>query len=125
MTRPQVYSFMLKIKTVFVNFFKHLLKDSNEFYDYYIDSKTGHVYLEENKTCECRLHVNEEKKDRIELFENDFNMNLFDFSSLLQELTSPNRIPNVLDCFESKINSFILVKNILVTVFQIGVFISD
>ena len=116
---------MLKIQSIFENYFRNLLKYSNDFYDYYIHSESGHLFHCWNKNCECELFEKMEMNQKIDVLSNDFNISLIDFNRILNVNVNLDKIPNILDCYESKLQSLNVVKNILSTVFQIGVFISD
>ena len=116
---------MLKIQSIFENYFRNLLKYSNDIYDYYIDSESGHLFHCQNKNCECELFEKMEMNQKIDVLSNDFNISLIDFNRILNVNVNLNKISNILDCYESKLQSLNVVKNILSTVFQIGVFISD
>ena len=62
---------------------------------------------------------------KIDVLSNDFKISLIDFNRILNVNVNLNKIPNILDCFESKLQSLNAVKNILSTVIQIGVSIRD
>jgi hypothetical protein len=118
---------MMKIKSIFVNYLKYILKHSNALFDYYIDVESGHLYFDGNRDCECGIFDNfESKNEKINLDNHGGqNINLLNFNSFLNKKPNVDKVPNLLDCFESKINSLRLVNNLVTTIFQIGVFISD
>jgi hypothetical protein len=123
LNKPRIYSFMIKIHSIFENYFRHLL--IHDIYDYYIQIESGHLFYNSNKYCECELFEKIETNQKIDAFSNDFNINQIDFNRVLNNSVNSNKVPKILDCFESKLNSLNVVKNILSTAFQIGVFISD
>ena len=51
--KPLIYSFMIKIQSIFGNYLRNLLKHDS--FDYYIQSESGHLFYNGNKNCECDL----------------------------------------------------------------------
>ena len=116
---------MDKIKSIFTSYMKSLLKYSNNnLYDYYIDTQSGHLFNRDSNMCECELFEKQcNSIGKIELLDNNGCSNVVvDFKNYL--IKCSNKDVNIIDCYESKLNVLRVTKNILSTVFQIGVFIS-
>jgi hypothetical protein len=131
------------IKNLFLNYAITLI-DHNGSNDgtlsdlYKLNIKCGHLFYintsESINNCHCGLYSCSNKNDFIDIFDDNNESYLINSSSdflvasnLNGEslLTKSTSNVNILDCAESKLNSFKLVRNILSTILQIGVFIYD
>lgn len=121
--RAVLFRQMNVIKSVLFSFAKNLLDESVE---WKLDLSSGHLFKTYDLNCNCGLFkLKELTQTHIDL--NDMvNFGLIDFVNILVPNEHLLRIStNFIDCYHSKINAFMLAREILSSILQIGVLIHN
>jgi len=127
------YNLLKKFRSIFILKFAKFLLAHQDLDDYRLNIQSGHLFYKDSSQCECGLFKIEDKSKFSEHVtsltnENSFYNqevdveNLLSFDERLNSCLKRNK-PFLIDCYESKLNAFKLLKDVLSTVSHIGVFI--
>ena len=125
-----ILTLIKQLKKIFTKYLKCLLEHDLD--EYKIDIESGHLFYVNSKNlkCECGLFVLENiKKDDLGLieFSDDFSLLekeiLLTFNKNSIRLTKKEENLRLIDCYESKINCFKVIRDIISSIYQIGVFV--
>ena len=122
-----------RFSSIFIHKFARFLLAHEDLDDYRLNIECGHLFYKESNICECGLFEIQDDNKFAEHVISLTNENLF----YNQEIDAQNILsfnekstcylkrnkPFLIDCYESKLNAFKLLKDILSTVSHIGVFI--
>ncbi len=118
--------------SIFINKFAKFLVAHEDLDDYRLSTECGHLFYKDSNVCECGLFEIENEKKLAEHLISLTNESLF-FNQNMEHLNIVSfhegskhlkrNKPSLIDCYESKLNAFKILKDILATVSHIGVFI--
>lgn len=124
---------MKKFSSIFIHKFAKFLLAHEDLDDYRLNFECGHLFYKDSTLCECGLFKIEDENKFGEHVTSLTNENLFYNREIdVQNILSFNEssttylkrnTPFLIDCYESKLNTFKLLKDVLSTVSHIGVFI--
>lgn len=124
--KAKVFELMKTVQIIFTNFFKCLLEKGLS--NYFLDISSGHLFLN-GKRCNCGLlNQSDSVTAWVNLYE-EINYNEINFELMLKhqisERCNAEKAILLIDCFESKLNCLKMVREILGSILQVGVFIHD
>lgn len=127
LNKVELNEFVHWFKHVLIGYLKNLLKNvSNN--EYYIDTKSGHLFLTtRNDKCICgSMEFNEYFSNIKRIFIDDLfseNIFLFDINQFL--IDRSDVLPNLIDCYESKVITLKTTRDLLLNIFQVTTILSD
>ena len=130
--KSRVFNLMRVVLATFMGFASQLLEQSK--LDYKIELSTGHLFKIDEKYCDCGLlslnqnginlansYFTFDENSKFEQIDFDEILNLNE-NSLLKKSEENVKF---IDCFESKINCFKVVRETLSIILNIGAFVND